>query len=62
MPGVELDYGDAPDPVSTTQGRYPTLKDNNGARHVVTSTGPMLGSESIRISMDVRRKRRRRLV
>lgn len=44
MPGVELDYGDAPDPVSTTQGRYPTLKDNNGARHVVTSTGPMLGS------------------
>lgn len=27
MPGVELDYGDAPDP------SYPTLRTNNGARH-----------------------------
>ena len=27
MPGVDLDYGDAPDPT------YPTLRANNGARH-----------------------------
>ncbi len=44
MPGVELDYGDAPDPVSSTQGRYSTLKDNNGARHVVSAAGLVLGS------------------
>ncbi len=35
MPGVTLDYGDAPDPFSTTSGRYPTTHINDGARHVV---------------------------
>lgn len=35
MPGVELDYGDTPDPVSTTPGRYPTKHVNDGARHVI---------------------------
>jgi subtilisin family serine protease len=36
MPGVELDFGDAPDPLSTTLGRYNTLFGNNGARHRVS--------------------------
>lgn len=44
MPGALLDYGDAPDPFSTTLGRYPTLHDNNGARHVVSSRGLFLGA------------------
>ncbi|MFM8326498.1 MAG: GEVED domain-containing protein, partial [Pirellulaceae bacterium] len=44
MPGAMLDYGDAPDPFSTTLGRYPTLHDNNGARHVVSSRGLFLGA------------------
>lgn len=35
MPGVTLDYGDAPDPVQSTPGRYPTKHANNGARHVI---------------------------
>ena len=43
MPGVELDYGDAPDPFTTTLGRYPTLKANDGARHVVSNSGLQLG-------------------
>lgn len=34
MPGVELDFGDAPDPF-LGEGRYPTYFRNNGARHVV---------------------------
>lgn len=44
MPGVELDYGDAPDPFTTTQSRYPTLKSNDGARHVVSDSALVLGS------------------
>jgi len=44
MPGVELDFGDAPDPFNTTLGRYPTLKANDGARHVMTDNGPRLGA------------------
>ncbi|MFN5915328.1 MAG: GEVED domain-containing protein, partial [Planctomycetota bacterium] len=44
MPGVELDYGDAPDPFTTTQSRYPTLKTNDGARHVVSDSALVLGS------------------
>lgn len=44
MPGVELDYGDAPDPLSTTQSRYPTLKGNDGARHVVSNSSLYLGA------------------
>ena len=35
LPGVDLDFGDAPDPFSGA-GRYPTLFENNGARHVIT--------------------------
>ncbi len=45
MPGVQLDYGDAPDPFTTTGGRYPTKHDNDGARHVISSTSQyLLGS------------------
>ncbi|MCY3007183.1 MAG: tandem-95 repeat protein [Planctomycetota bacterium] len=44
MPGVELDYGDAPDPFTTTLGRYPTLKANDGARHVVSNSSLYLGA------------------
>ncbi|MFN9606128.1 MAG: tandem-95 repeat protein, partial [Planctomycetota bacterium] len=44
MPGVVLDYGDAPDPTSTTRGRYATLKENDGARHVVRAGELRLGS------------------
>ena len=44
MPGVVLDFGDAPDAVSTTAGRYPTLKGNDGARHVVSNSALRLGA------------------
>jgi hypothetical protein len=44
MPGVVVDFGDAPDAVSTTAGRYPTLKGNDGARHVVSGSSLRLGS------------------
>jgi hypothetical protein len=44
MPGVELDYGDAPDPFTTTLGRYPTLKANDGARHVTSGNELYLGA------------------
>ena len=43
MPGVELDYGDAPDPLGSIHGRYSTLHANDGARHVVGSVA-LLGS------------------
>ena len=43
MPGVEVDFGDAPDPFLGA-GRYPTLFDSNGARHVITDLGLRLGS------------------
>lgn len=43
MPGVELDFGDAPDPLSTTLGRYPTLFVNDGARHLISDRA-LLGS------------------
>jgi hypothetical protein len=43
MPGVTLDYGDTPDPVSTTPGRYPVQHINDGARHVVGDVA-ILGS------------------
>jgi hypothetical protein len=29
------DFGDAPDPLDSTPGQYPTLRENNGARHVI---------------------------
>ncbi|WP_164101631.1 tandem-95 repeat protein [Candidatus Laterigemmans baculatus] len=44
LPTVGLDFGDAPDPVTTIPGRYPTRFDHDGARHVVTPNGPRLGS------------------
>ncbi|GIX00191.1 MAG: hypothetical protein KatS3mg111_3523 [Pirellulaceae bacterium] len=43
MPGVGLDYGDAPDPVQATPGRYPTKHAHDGARHVVGNAA-ILGS------------------
>lgn len=52
MPGVELNFGDAPDPVGGALGRYPTLFVNNGARHVVTDRA-LLGS-TISVSGDGR--------
>ncbi|MCG8653757.1 MAG: ribosome-recycling factor, partial [Pirellulales bacterium] len=38
LPTVALDYGDAPDPVLQVPGRYPTLGENDGPRHVVDPT------------------------
>jgi hypothetical protein len=32
---VSYDFGDAPDPLNTTPGKYPTLLANNGARHTI---------------------------
>jgi hypothetical protein len=43
LPGTELDFGDAPDPF-TGVGRYPTLFENDGARHVITQNPIFLGS------------------
>ncbi|HBE69802.1 MAG TPA: hypothetical protein DDW52_16780, partial [Planctomycetaceae bacterium] len=43
MPGVALDYGDAPDPVISTPGRYPTQHANDGARHVISDVA-LLGA------------------
>ncbi len=40
---VALDYGDAPDPVGSVAGRYPTRLRDNGARHII-GNGPMLGT------------------
>ena len=44
MPGIQLDFGDAPDPVTTTPGRYPTLLAFDGARHVSNATALRLGA------------------
>ena len=44
MPGVALDFGDAPDPFSTTRGRYATLQENDGARHTFSGGTLRLGS------------------
>ena len=35
-----IDFGDAPDPLSTTAGEYPTLVVNDGARHMIPSSMP----------------------
>ena len=40
---IALDYGDAPDPVGSIAGRYPTRLNDNGARHII-GNGPMLGT------------------
>ena len=37
-----IDFGDAPDPLYSTAGEYPTLLANDGARHIIG--GPYLGS------------------
>jgi hypothetical protein len=44
LPTVLFDYGDAPDPQSTIQGRYPTLISSDGARHRF-GVGPILGTK-----------------
>ncbi|MCY2983371.1 MAG: Ig-like domain-containing protein [Planctomycetota bacterium] len=44
MPGIELDFGDAPDPVTTVPGRYPTLLSSDGARHVSNATALKMGA------------------
>ena len=44
MPGSQLDYGDAPDPLSTTNGRYPTQHVNDGARHALGQSVAILGA------------------
>ncbi|MFN7291167.1 MAG: tandem-95 repeat protein, partial [Pirellula sp.] len=44
MPGITLDYGDTPDPVTTTPGRYPTTLANDGARHVSIPGGLRFGA------------------
>ncbi len=44
MPGVELDYGDAPDPLNTTPGRYPSRHANDGARHAISQNSVFLGA------------------
>jgi hypothetical protein len=38
MPGSTFDFGDAPDPFTTTSGRYPTVFTSDGARHAVVGT------------------------
>jgi large repetitive protein len=43
MSDGRLDFGDAPDPFTTTAARYPTLLINNGARH------PVLGNDEIQV-------------
>lgn len=43
MPGTQLDFGDAPDPFENTNGRYPTLRSSDGARHVDSGIA-LLGS------------------
>lgn len=44
LPTVLFDYGDAPDPQGTVQGRYPTLIGSDGARHRF-GVGPVLGTQ-----------------
>ena len=46
MPGA-YDYGDAPDPFTTTGGRYPTKYENDGARHAIGSTTQILLGSTI---------------
>ena len=39
---IGFDFGDAPDPLVATDGEYPTLLANDGARHAVPSAGATL--------------------
>ncbi len=41
MPGVELDYGDAPDLSVSAGARFPTLLADNGARHAIIGSDPL---------------------
>jgi len=41
---LDYDFGDAPDPLASTAGEYPTLLVNDGARHAFTAGDPVLGS------------------
>ncbi|MCC9644859.1 pre-peptidase C-terminal domain-containing protein [Rhodopirellula sp. JC740] len=44
MPGIGLDFGDAPDPVAGVPGRYPTTLAQDGPRHVIGGdNNPILG-------------------
>lgn len=43
LPEPSFDFGDAPDPVGSTGGEYPTLLANNGARHQIVG-GLSLGA------------------
>lgn len=52
MPGVQLDYGDTPDPFTTTDGRYPTKHENDGARHVLSGTSQILLGSSVTAESD----------
>jgi GEVED domain/Calx-beta domain/Domain of unknown function DUF11/Secretion system C-terminal sorting domain len=40
---LDYDFGDAPDPLASTAGQYPTLLINNGARHAFAAGDPALG-------------------
>jgi VCBS repeat-containing protein len=40
MPGVDLDYGDAPD-LSVSPHRFPTVLADNGARHAIIGDNPL---------------------
>ncbi len=44
LAGAELDYGDAPDPFATLNGKYPTLRSSDGARHVLVPDQIFLGA------------------
>ena len=44
LPGAALDFGDAPDPLDTFDGKYPTLQRHDGARHVIVPDSVFLGS------------------
>ncbi|WP_145348533.1 tandem-95 repeat protein [Rosistilla ulvae] len=44
LDGAQFDYGDAPDPVEDVPGRYPTSRENDGARHLLVEDGPRLGN------------------
>ena len=37
MNEAEVDFGDAPDPLLSTSGEYPTLFANDGARHIIST-------------------------
>ncbi len=42
---ADQDLGDAPDPLDATPGNYPTLRANNGARHIIIPQMLYMGSQ-----------------